>query len=67
MTLEEAYGIPSRTLKGVAASPEASVLVPFTLAALIPELAVRKFAAHEPFTVHVDDGICKRLIAYVGH
>lgn len=42
------------------------VLVPFALTACIPESAIRKFAAKEPFVVHVNDGISKRLVLYLG-
>ena len=42
------------------------VLVPFALTACIPESAIRKYAAKEPFTVHVDDGISKSVVLYLG-
>jgi hypothetical protein len=42
------------------------VLVPFALTACIPESAIRKFAAKEPFAVHVNDRLSKRLILYLG-
>ena len=41
--------------------------VTFPLTALITEDAARKFAAHEPFSVYVNDGINKALILYLGH
>jgi hypothetical protein len=59
-----------RSKSGIQKLPRASskgcVLVPFALTACIPESAIRKFAAKEPFTVHVDDGISKRSILYFG-
>lgn len=48
------------------ASTKGCVLVPFALTACIPESAIRKYAAKEPFTVHVDDGISKILVMYLG-
>jgi hypothetical protein len=49
------------------ASIEGCVLVPFALTACIPEGAIRKFAAKEPFTVHVNDVPgAERLVFYFG-
>lgn len=45
---------------------EGCVVVPRTLAAFIPEIAARKFAAKEPFTVHVDCGVGEYLVLYGG-
>jgi hypothetical protein len=47
-----------------ASDAEGCVVVPFTLAACIPECAVRKFAAKKPFSVHINDGIKKCLVLY---
>lgn len=49
------YSAVCGTEKLPRAAYEGCVLVPFALTALIPENAVRKFAAHEPFAVHIDD------------
>jgi hypothetical protein len=45
---------------------EDGVLVPFALTACIPESAIRKFAAKEPFVIHIHDRLSKRLILYLG-
>lgn len=58
------YGALGGVLKLPVALGEDCVLVPFQLAACIPELAIRKFAAEEPFVVHVNDNGVERLIPF---
>jgi hypothetical protein len=48
------------------AAYEGCVLVPFALTACIPEGAIRKFAAKEPYSVHYDFLGEKHLICYFG-
>jgi len=45
---------------------EGGVVVPFALTACIPKSAIRKFAAHEPFVVHVNDCGDLSLVCYFG-
>jgi hypothetical protein len=45
---------------------EGCVLVPFALAACIPEQAVLKFAAKEPFAVKIDSFAGEYLVLYGG-
>ncbi len=57
----------SRIQKLPRASSEGCVLVPFALTACIPEGAIRKFAAKEPFTVYVNDVPgAERFVLYFG-
>jgi hypothetical protein len=55
-----------RARKVPSAGGEACVLIPVALAACVPETAIRKFAAKEPFVVHVDDGVTEHLVLYLG-
>jgi hypothetical protein len=45
---------------------EGSASVPFALTACIPENAIRKFAAKEPFAIHLDCDSVKSLVLYLG-
>lgn len=54
-----AYQFPRARLKG-------AILIPFALAACIPESAIRKFAAKEPFIVQVNDDTGERFVLYFG-
>ena len=56
----------SRVLEFPRASDEGGVVVPFALTACIPKSAIRKFAAHEPFVVHVNDAGDLSLVCYFG-
>jgi hypothetical protein len=56
----------SRVLKFPGTLDEGCVAVPFALTACIPESAMRKFAAHEPFVVHVNDCGSLSLVCYFG-
>ena len=56
----------SRVLEFPNALDEGCVSVPFALTACIPQSAIRKFAAHEPFVVHVNDSGNLSLICYFG-
>jgi hypothetical protein len=53
-------------LKFPSALDEGCVSVPFALTACIPKSAIRKFAAHEPFVVHVNDCGVESLVWYFG-
>jgi hypothetical protein len=48
------------------AAHEGCILVPFALTAFVPERAIRKFAAHKPFAIHVDDGVTEHVVCYFG-
>ena len=48
-------------------SLEGCIAVPFALTACIPQEAIRKFAAKEPFTVHVHEvSGAERFVLYFG-
>lgn len=49
-----------------ASDADGCVVVPFALAACIPEHAVLKFAAHEPFAVKIDSFVGEYLVLYGG-
>ena len=63
---EDCGGSQGRVLEFPRAGDEGGVVVPFALTACIPESAIRRFAAHEPFVVHVNDACDLSLVCYFG-
>jgi hypothetical protein len=63
---ENCSSSPGSVLEFPRALDEGGVVVPFALTACIPKSAIRKFAAHEPFVVHVDDAGDLSLVCYFG-
>jgi hypothetical protein len=63
-SVKHIYRAFGSVLKLPPASDKDCVLVPFALAACIPQLAIRKFAAKEPFVVHLNENGLERLIPF---
>ena len=64
--VENLFRSESRVQKLPRASRKDCVLVPFALTACIPKDAIRKYAAKEPFSVHIDCDGAKSFVLYLG-